>query len=133
MATFRPNANKNICELNFDDKFKYNLVINEDTAEKMAKIAEKQIEALKNINGDSGEVFKKAYNISLDALDELLGENAGAEIMSLYENPGLFEVAEVVNYINEEYSKAYEETLNKYKASGTVPPAVVKNSARGRK
>lgn len=130
MAIFKPNEHKNVCKLNFDNKFTYELPLHEDFTRKVAQIAEKQQKALQNLLNGNEEEFKTAYNMSLDALDELVGEGAGADIMSIFENPGLYEVASVINYIANEYKEAYSELLNKYKAQGKAPAATL---PRGRK
>lgn len=128
MAIFKPNEHKNVCKLNFDNKFTYELPLHEDFTRKLAKTAEKQQNALLQYVNGTDDDFKTIYNMSLDALDELLGEGAGADIMSLYENPGLYDVAAVINYIATEYKEAYSALLNQYKAMGNVPGA-----QRGRK
>ena len=123
MAVFRPQQN-NVCKLNFDDKFFYTLEIHENTLNEIAEIAQKQVkflEGLKEFNGDS---LDKAYNSSLDAIDKILGEGAGADIMSLYEKPSIFNVVSIINFIVEEYKAAYSAIFDKHKASGTVPPTV---------
>lgn len=120
MATFRPTR-ESVCKLNFDDKFYYELPLNEETIRNIAKIAEKQQKFLSELNNTDSETFNKAYNASLDALDEILGEGAGADIMSLYDKPDLFSIVEVITYISEEFNAAYSEKLNSMKATGTVP------------
>lgn len=122
MATFRP-INDNICKLNFDDKFFFELEVHEDTARKLARIADKQIQVLSALDADDPEAFDKAYNASLDALDEIFGEGAGADIMSIYEKPSLFDIKTVVDYITNEFKAAYTKKLNWQKATGTMPAA----------
>lgn len=130
MAIFRPNENKNVCKLNFDDKFTYELPLHEDFIRKLAKEADKQQKALIELSSGGENDYTTAYNMSLDALDELLGEGAGADIMSIYENPGLYDVAAVINYISQEYKEAYASLLNKYKSQGKAPAV---SAPRGRK
>lgn len=127
MATFRPTQSRS-CKLNFDDKFFYELPLHEETSRTLAKIAEKQKNLLSEINTADTDIFDKAYNISLDALDEMLGTGAGADIMSIYAKPSLFDVAEVINYICGEYNAEYSKLLNAQKATGTVP-----TTTRGRR
>lgn len=123
MNTFRPRHEKRVCKLNFDDKFFYELPLHEGTARDMAKLSEAQISALSKIKDNDPDAFDKAYNISLDALDELLGDGAGADIMSIYDDPSLFDIAEVVTYIADEYKAAYEEFLSSQKKAGPVVKA----------
>ena len=67
------------------------------------------------------------FNSSLDAIDEILGEGAGEKIMSIFENPSLFDVAAVINYISETYKGDYEKMLGGHKKAGTVPQSVRRN------
>lgn len=106
MATFRPT--NNTCELNFDDKFFYTLPLGEKTLNRIADICDAQLKALKQINENDKDALTKAYNLSLDALDDMLGEGAGADIMSLFDEPGLLEVGQVITYISEEYGEKYK-------------------------
>lgn len=134
MSTFRPRQEKRVCKLNFDDKFYYELPLHENTARDMAKLAEAQISAIERINKDDPDAFDKAYNLSLDALDELLGEGAGADIMSIYENPSVFDIAEVITYISDEYKAAYSEFLGAQKKAGPTPNRIGAGGvARGRR
>lgn len=121
MAVFRPQERKQVCILNFDDKFKYELQIHEDVAKTIAETADRQLKFVEELKADDAKAVDKAYNAVLDAIDEILGEGAGADIMSLYERPGLLDVAEVITFIGTEYKTAYSECLNKHKTSGTVP------------
>ena len=123
MAVFRPQANKHVCTLNFDDKFTYELQLHEDTARTIASAADKQLKIVEKLKDNDEDALDKAYNAALDAIDEILGEGAGADIMSLYEKPSVLDIADVINYIGAEYKTAYEERLNTHKAAGTVPAA----------
>ena len=129
MSTFRPNQTGRICTLNFDDKYKFELPLHEETSRKLAKIAEKQIEGSKNINPEDENAFETLFNSSLDAIDEILGEGAGDQIMSIYENPSLFDVADVITYISETYSTEYKKMLDEHKRAGAVPQSVRRNYA----
>lgn len=135
MAVFRPQSENNVCKLNFDDKFFYELPLHEDTNARIANIANEQIKKLKGINDNTPETYNEVYNMMLDALDDILGEGAGADIMSLYSKPSLFDIGDVVAYITTEYKKAYNARLNKYKADGKIPPTIapVNNRKRGRR
>lgn len=106
MATFRPV--NNTCELNFDDKFIYTLPLGEKTLNRIADICGGQLKALKQINENDKDALTKAYNLSLDALDDMLGEGAGADIMSLFDEPGLLEIGQVITFISNEYGEKYK-------------------------
>lgn len=129
MSTFRPNQAGRVCTLNFDDKFTFEMPLHEETSRKVAKIAEKQIESLKKINPEDEGAFEALFNSSLDAIDEILGEGAGDKIMSMYETPSLFDVAEVVTFISDTYKEDYNKLMSGYKAAGAVPPAVRRSYA----
>ena len=126
MATFRPKKGR-VCELNFDDKYTYTLSLHEQESSRIANIADNVKRTLDSLTNTSG-AEDEAYNKSLDAIDEILGEGASGEIMSLYDNPGLLDVADVILYITQEYKTAYEANLKAYKAQGAIPPV-----ARGRR
>lgn len=118
MNVFRPRHEQRVCKLNFDDKFFYELPLHEAQARDMAKLADAQISAIQKLKADDPDAFDKAYNLSLDALDELLGDGAGADIMSIYDKPSVFDVAEVITYIANEYKDAYAEYLGAEKKAG---------------
>lgn len=118
MSTFRPTREKRVCALNFDDKFCYELSLHEETLQKITSISDKQVKALEAIRPDNPNALNDAYNMTLDALDEILGEGAGADIMSLYDKPSLFDVADVITYIGDEYRAAFAEQLGEQKAVG---------------
>lgn len=134
MSTFRPKQEKRVCKLNFDDKFFYELPLHEDTINSVAEICDRQIKTLTSIKADDPKAFDKAYNSSLDALDEILGEGAGADVMSIYDKPSLFDVTEVVNYIADELNEAYATLLAEQKKAGHVPNRAERRAAqRGRR
>lgn len=134
MSTFRPRQDKRVCKLNFDDKFFYELPLHENMARKFADICDKQKKALESIKADDPAAFDKAYNASLDALDEILGEGAGADVMSIYDEPSLFDIVEVVNYISGEFKAAYEALLSEQKKAGPAPNRAERRAAqRGRR
>ena len=120
MAIFRPTKT-NVCELNFDDKYTYTLPIHEETINNISSIATKQLEMLKQLDTTDKNSIDTAYNSALDAIDDILGEGASDEIMSLFENAGILEVAGVINFIATEYANEYKKALEKYKANGTIP------------
>lgn len=124
MNVFRPRHEQRVCKLNFDDKFFYELPLHEAQARDMAKLADAQISAIQKLKADDPDAFDKAYNLSLDALDELLGDGAGADIMSIYDKPSVFDLAEVITYIANEYKDAYAEYLGAEKKAGHTPNRV---------
>lgn len=131
MATFRPNEKQRVCELNFDDEFFYKIPLTEKTAQKFAAICERNKTALEKMATDDPEAFDKAYDMCLDVIDELLGEGAAEDIMSLYKEPGFFEVAEVINFIATEYKAAYDAEIGKLKATGDLPNRAERRGRRG--
>lgn len=131
MATFRPNEKQRVCELNFNDEFFYKIPLTEKTARNFAEICERNKVALEKLAKDDPEAFDKAYDMSLDAIDELLGEGAADDIMSLYDDPGLLEVAEVINFIASEYKAAYSAELDKMRATGEIHNRAERRGRRG--
>ena len=129
MAVFRPQKDT-VCELNFDDKFTFNLAIHEDTIKKISSIANAQLKKLKAINTEDEGALDEAYNSALDALDEILGEGASDKIMSLFESPGLIDVASVITFIAQEYAAQYEKVLGAYKAEGKTIPSTARRGRR---
>lgn len=111
MAVFRP-SNKT-CELNFDDKFVYNLPLHEDVADKIGNAAEKlKSHPMKNKSDIDG-----TYNTALDVLDEILGEGEAENVMSIYEKPGTLEAIEVVMFIVNQYKAEYAAEVERMKAT----------------
>ena len=134
MAVFRPITEDNVCTLNFDDKFTYELPLHEDTNKRVAEIANKQLQELKKIDENNPESIDKVYNVMLDGIDEILGEGAGADIMSIFSKPSLLDIGDVLFYITKEYKLAYNARLNKYKADAVEPETThPANGKRGRR
>lgn len=122
MAIFRPDENERVCELNFDEKFFYEIPLNEKMAQKLADICEKNKNALEKLATDDSKAFDKAFDMCLDAIDELLGDGAADDIMSTYKRePGFIDIAKVINYIASEYKQAYNAEFDKLKATGELP------------
>ena len=134
MSTFRPRQEQRVCKLNFDDKFFYELPLHENTARRISEICDKQIEKCQGLSVNDPKAFDEAYNSSLDALDEILGEGAGEDVMSVFDDPSLFDVADVINYIAGEFREAYAGYLNEQKKAGPAPNRAERRSAqRGRR
>lgn len=115
MAVFRPT--QAACELNFDDKYFYSLPLHEDTAEDI----DKAVKRLEKLAPKDKAGIDDAYNTACDVIDELLGDGAAADIMSLYDNPGTLEVWNVLYFILEEWKNAYTAELEKLKKTATLP------------
>lgn len=116
MAVFRPT--QNVCTLNFDDKYTYDLPLHEDFADVIDHAAEK----FKGLAPKDRKGVDEAYNKALDVIDDILGEGAAEEVMSLYDKPGTLEVWAVLMFIMKEWQEAYSAALEKLKQSGAVPP-----------
>ena len=115
MAVFRPT--NNVCELNFDDRFFYTLPIHEDTADAIDKAMQKLGKLAPKDRGD----VDAAYNTALDVIDELLGDGAAENIMTIFEKPGTLEVWNVLYYILDEWKTAYNAELEKLKSTAQMP------------
>ena len=116
MAIFRPT--QNVCTLNFDDRYTYELPLHEDFADVIDRAAER----LKGIAPKDRKGVDDAYNKALDVIDDILGEGAAEDVMSIFEKPGTLEVWEVLMFIMKEWQEAYSVALEKLKQSGAVPP-----------
>lgn len=124
MAVFRPA--QAVCELNFDDKHYYSLPLHEDTADDIDRAVKK----LEKLAPKDRAGIDEAYNVALDVIDELLGEGAAENIMSIYEKPGTLEVWNVLYYILDEWKTAYSAELEKLKKTGAVPTRAERRARR---
>jgi len=115
MATFRPT--QAACELNFDDKYFYSLLLHEDTADKIDQAAKR----LEKLAPKDKAGVDDAYDTALDIIDDILGEGAADDIMTLYKNPGTLEVWSVLYFILEEWKAAYGAEVEKLKKTATLP------------
>lgn len=124
MAVFRP-AN-NVCELNFDDRFFYSLPLHEDTADKI----DNAIKALGKIAPKDRAGVDEAYNAALDVIDDILGEGAAENIMTIFDNPGTLEVWNVLYFILDEWKNAYSAELDKIKSTAQLPNRAERRARR---
>lgn len=124
MAVFRP-AN-NVCELNFDDKYFYSLPLHEDTADAIDHAVKK----LEKIAPKDRKGIDDAYNSALDVIDDLLGEGAAEDIMSIFDKPGTLEVWNVLYYILDEWKTAYSAELEKIKGTAQLPSRAERRARR---
>lgn len=124
MAVFRPA--QNVCELNFDDKFFYSLPLHEDTADKI----DKAIKALRKIAPKDRAGVDEAYNAALDVIDDILGEGAAENVMTIFDKPGTLEVWNVLYYILDEWENAYSAELDKIKSTAQLPNRAERRARR---
>lgn len=124
MATFRPT--QNVCELNFDDKFIYNLPLHEDTADAIDNARVK----LDKLAPKDRAGIDAAYNTALDIIDDLLGEGAAENIMTIFEKPGTLEVWSVLYYILDEWKIAYSAEVEKMKRTADLPNRAERRARR---
>ena len=124
MAVFRP-AN-NVCELNFDDRFFYSLPLHEDTADRI----DHALSALDKLAPKDRAGIDKAYNAALDVIDDILGEGAAENIMTIFEKPGTLEVWNVLYYIMDEWKAAYSAELDKIKSTAQLPSRAERRARR---
>ena len=135
MAVFRPTNESNVCTLNFDDKLHYEIPLHEENLAKIKRVADEQKAKLSALDKDSESAINELYNSLLDAIDEILGEDAGANIMGIFNNPGVLEAGEVICFIVKEFTLAYHARLNKAKADASLPEGTVapQGGKRGRR
>lgn len=124
MAVFRPS--NNVCKLNFDDRFFYELPLHEDTADAIDKATAK----LAKVAPKDREGVDDAYNIALDIIDDIIGEGAADEIMTIFEKPGTLEVWSVLYYILDEWKEAYSAELEKIKKTADLPNRETRRARR---
>ena len=124
MAVFRPS--QNVCELNFDDRFFYSLPLHEDTADAIDKALQK----LGKLAPKDRDGVDDAYNTALDVIDELLGDGAAENIMTIFEKPGTLEVWNVLYYILDEWKAAYSAELDKIKSTAQLPNRAERRARR---
>lgn len=105
MATF--SFKKRVCTLDFG-QYKYDLPLNENELDRIRGIAEDMEKKLLAIPGNDKAAWDEAYNLSLDGIDQILGEGAGEEIMSLCDHePALTDLKDVITFISTEYKEAF--------------------------
>lgn len=124
MAVFRPS--QAVCELNFDDKFTYSLPLHEDTAEDI----DKAVKRLEKLAPKDKAGIDDAYNTACDVIDELLGDGAADNIMTLYNKPGTLEVWNVLYFILDEWKNAYNAELEKMKKTAATPNRAERRARR---
>ena len=124
MAVFRPA--QSVCELNFDDKFFYSLPLHEDTADTI----DNAVKALDKLAPKDRAGIDKAYNAALDVIDDILGEGAAENIMTIFDKPGTLEVWNVLYYILDEWKTAYSAELDKIKSTAQLPNRAERRARR---
>ena len=124
MAVFRPS--QKVCELNFNDKFFYNLPLHEDTADKI----DEAMKALNKIAPKDRAGIDEAYNASLDIIDGILGEGASEDVMSIFEKPGTLDVMDVLYFILDEWKTAFSAEVEKMKSTAQLPTNRAERRAR---
>lgn len=124
MAVFRPS--QNVCELNFNDQFFYSLPLHEDTADKI----DKALKALGKIAPKDRAGVDEAYNAALDVIDDILGEGAAENVMTIFDKPGTLEVWNVLYYILDEWKNAYSAELEKIKSTAQLPNRAERRARR---
>ena len=124
MATFRPS--QNACKLNFDDKYFYTLPLHEDTADAIDRARAR----LDKIAPKDRAGVDAAYNAALDVIDDILGEGAAEDIMTIFEKPGTLEVWSVLYYILDEWKNAYSAELEKIKKTADLPNRAERRARR---
>ena len=119
MAVFKPTSERKNCILEFDNNIRYELPIHEEILDKISAMAKKQLATLKGIDNGAENATDEIYNTLLDAIDDILGDGAGADIMTVFNKPGILDAGEVIFFIVNEYRKAYSARLNALKADAS--------------
>ena len=105
------------CNLTFGDNT-YELPLNEQTADLITNAFSDKVMPPKFENIKDMDIF---YNNSMDAIDEVLGEGAAANIMSRFKHAGALEIMGVMNFISSEFNAQYAVAVEEMKKTANIP------------
>lgn len=102
MAEFQFSTRR--VELDFPGGVKYELPLNEELQQKVRAAAKKLLDETNAIKGRQGseEDFDALCDITLDAIDEILGEGSADKIMAAKEDYSFLDCADVFKFITDE-------------------------------
>lgn len=105
------------CKLKFGE-YEYNLPLNEQTADLISNTFADKVMPPKFENISDMDAF---YNNAMDAIDEVIGEGAAANIMSRFKHAGALEIMGVLNYISSEFNAQYAAEVEEMKKTANIP------------
>ncbi len=115
------------CELKFGE-FKYNLPLNEQTADLLDKAFSNKVLPETFVGIEDIDEF---YNNVMDAIDKVLGEGAADNIMSRFKHAGAIEALSVVNYITTEFNTQYAAEFEELKKTAHLPNRETRRANKG--
>lgn len=114
MAEFQFSTRR--VELDFPGGVKYELPLNEELQQKVRAAAKKLLDETNAIKGRQGseEDFDALCNITLDAIDEILGEGSADKIMAAKEDYSFLDCADVFKFITDEIGAEFQKITAGY-------------------
>lgn len=127
MATFQFSSHQ--VELEFPGGIKYVLPLTEELQQKVRGSAQKLLTASQALKGAQGTAadMEELCDITMDAIDDILGEGCADEILGMKEGYSFLDCADVFKFITDEISGAFQKTAAGYnaKSQGKQPVAMV--------
>lgn len=114
MAEFQFSTRR--VELDFPGGVKYELPLNEELQQKVRAAAKKLLDETNAIKGRQGseEDFDALCDITLDAIDEILGEGSADKIMAAKEDYSFLDCADVFKFITDEIGAEFQKITAGY-------------------
>lgn len=127
MATFQFSSHQ--VDLEFPGGLKYTLPLTDELQQKVRDSAQKLLAASQALKGAQGtaEDMEELCDITMDAIDDILGEGCADEILGMKEGYSFLDCADVFKFITDEISGAFQKTATGYNAKpqGKQPVAMV--------
>lgn len=137
MAEFQFSTRR--VELDFPGGIKYELPLNEELQQKVRAAAKKLLDETNAIKGRQGseEDFDALCDITMDAIDEILGEGSADKIMAAKEDYSFMDCADVFKFITDEIGVEFQKITASYQSAArqtvAVPQGGNRRSRRRRK
>lgn len=130
MAEFQFSTRR--VELDFPGGVKYELPLNEELQQKVRAAAKKLLDETNAIKGRQGseENFDALCDITLDAIDEILGEGSADKIMAAKEDYSFLDCADVFKFITDEIGAEFQKITAGYQPAVRQPVAVPQGGNR---
>lgn len=123
MTTFQFSSHQ--VDLEFPGGLKYTLPLTDELQQKVRDSAQKLLEASQALKGAQGtaEDMEELCDITMDAIDDILGEGRADEILGMKENYSFLDCADVFKFITDEITGAIQKTAASYnpKPQGKQP------------
>lgn len=114
MATFQFSTRR--VELEFPGGVKYELPLTEEIQQKVRAAAKKLLDETNALKGAQGgeEDFDTLCDITMDAIDEILGEGSADQIMEAKEDYSFLDCADVFKFITDEIGAEFRKITASY-------------------